>query len=256
MLANEIWLVVLIGTFSVVLMIVAIIVFVIRYNNRFLKLEIKKQRQLLEAEINSKETERSRIAREIHDAMSSNLAAINLLIQKISSKFSHNEILVAELGKMKEAVEETHESIRRVAKDLLAHDIDVFGLKHAVNEMLYHSGLLESNLTVNSKGNEDGMAVHKKAALYRIIQEILSNAILHSHCKIFAIDIDYQDENLNLRIEFDGTIFDFEDEMKNSEGLGLRNIESRVRYLNGNLKYHNTDIRNFYIISVPKDAKY
>ena len=72
----------------------------------------------------------------------------------------------------------------------------------------------------------------------------------------FAIDIDYQDENLNLRIEFDGTIFDFEDEMKNSEGLGLRNIESRVRYLNGNLKYHNTDIRNFYIISVPKDAKY
>ncbi len=253
---NEIWLVVWIGTIGIILFIVALIVFVIHYNNRFLRIEIKKQRELLEAEINSKETERIRIAREIHDTMSSNLVGIGLLIQRISSKFSHNEILVAELDKMKAAVKETHESVRHVAKDLLAYDIDVFGLIHAVNEMLHHSGLQESDLTVNSNDIEDGLGVDKKVALYRILQEILSNAIQHSHCGIFAINIYYQDENLNLRIEFDGTIFDFDDEMKKSEGLGLRNIESRVRYLQANIKYHNTDIRNFYKISIPKDAKY
>ena len=256
MFSNELILVVVTGTIVIIGLVVTIVFFVITYNHKILKLELERQKRLIDAEIRSKETERNRIAREIHDTLSSNLTAINLLIQNIRSKFSHNKILVAELGKMKEAVEETHKSVRNIAKDLLANDIDVFGLTHAVNEMLHHSGLLESNLTVNSKGNEDGMTVHKKAVLYRIIQEILSNAILHSHCKIFTIDIDYQDENLKLWIEFDGTIFDFEDEMKNSEGLGLRNIESRVRYLNGNLKYHNTDIRNFYIISVPKDAKY
>ncbi len=256
MLNNELILVVISGTVVIIGLVLSIVFFLITYNNKILKFELERQKKLIDAEIRSKETERIRIAREIHDAMSSNLTAVNLLIQNISTKFTENEHLNSELKKMRGAVEETHKSVRNIAKDLLANDIDVFGLIHAVNEMLNHSGLNEANITVNSSGNNDTLAVHEKVALYRIIQEILSNAIHHSQCGVFAIHIDEEDENITIQIEFDGTTFDFDKEMGNSEGLGLQNIESRIRYLKGNIKYHNKDFRNFYKISIPKDAKY
>jgi len=255
LLSSEIGLVVLTGTIIIVLLILSIITFVIRYNNRILKLEIMKQKQLVEAEINSKETEQIRIARDIHDGVSSNLAVINLLLQGISSKLRKEENPETELQKMKIAIEETHRSIRSVSKNLLAHDIDVFGLSHAVIEMMEQTPLLRSSQSVNTTGNEDGLPVNKKVAIFRIIQEILSNAIKHSDCSMFQTDIIYKDENVIIEIEFDGQVFDFITEMKNSKGLGLRNIESRIQYLKGYITYHDLNSHSFFTVIIPKDAE-
>lgn len=250
MLSNEILVVVIIGTTGTVLLIVTIVLFLIRYNNKILKLRIAKQRELIEAEIHGKEVEQTRIARGIHDAIGGNLTALNLSLQRIAKEYGNIPELTGEITMLRGILDDTHKSVRQVSRDLLAHDVEVYGLLYSVNEMLKHSGI--TNISVESV--EDRQDVHldieQKVAIYRVIQEILNNALRHSQTTDFKVLFDFDDQGSRLEIKFNGSTFDYVASKSNSEGLGLKNIESRVQFLGGGLKYSSSNNRNFYEISI------
>lgn len=244
---QEIILLVSIGTFGILLLIGGIVVFLIKYNNKILKMQVSKQIELIDAEIKGKEAEQTRVARDIHDALGGNLSALNFNLQKVLRNHKGDDELESEINSIKGIVSDTHENIRRVSRDLLANDIEVYGLIYSVTELVKHSTISKGEITEAEGGDQESISLTHKIAIYRVIQEIMNNATKHSHCTEFNVHFDLADGILD--ISFDGSTFDYEKVKSSSKGLGLKNIESRVQYLNATLRYVVEDGRNHYLIA-------
>ena len=255
-LSKEIIQLVVIGTSGTILLIAGIIFFLIRYSNKILKLKLEKQDELIEAEIKGKEAEQNRIARDIHDALGGNLTALNLTIQRMQKTHKNGQQLESDLPKLKAMVTDAHLNVRQVSRDLLANDIEVYGLVYSIRELINHSEISKGSVTSNDEHFHEDIELPKKVAIYRIVQEIMNNAKKHSRCSHFLVDIDFYQNNIELDIEFDGAPFDYESKKGTSEGLGLKNIESRLQFLRGTLKYGASDNRNFYHILISEYEKH
>ncbi|MES1181587.1 MAG: ATP-binding protein, partial [Flavobacterium sp.] len=84
--------------------------------------------------------------------------------------------------------------------------------------------------------------------LFRVIQELLSNTIKHSFAKNVAIHINSFDDILNIMYEDDGIGFSYDPVQS---GLGLDNVESRIRSIKGTLKFESGKFGTSYTIDIP-----
>ncbi|MCP4458063.1 MAG: hypothetical protein GY816_08580 [Cytophagales bacterium] len=112
-----------------------------------------------------------------------------------------------------------------------------------MNALLDLAGKLETygKLSINIQGIgmnyrfESGIEI----AIYRIIQELLKNVIKHANASEVLVHLAQHDNQLNIIVEDDGS--GIEKDRKKEDGMGLKNVESRVRYLNGKIEYESVD---------------
>lgn len=206
-------------------------------------LQIKHQKKLLRSVIITQEDERKRIAQDLHDDISSklNIVSLNSHLLKTpnlsDSEFSDITNNIIELTK------KALENSRRIAHDLLPPVLERFGLNAAIEELIVE---VESAkiVKVSYKNTLNFGDQYSEAHLhiFRILQELINNSIRHG--KATEINIKFEAENeLKKCIYTDNGIgFDAKDFNKN-KGLGMKNIESRVNFLDGNLKI-NSSINN------------
>ena len=185
--------------------------------------------------IQTVETERERIAKELHDGIGQLLttAKLKLDIFKLKENADKSEIDDA-LNTLLNAGDE----IRRIINDLRPYDIDKFGLISAIeilcDRIKQASGL---NIQFFSTGF-DGFSDKKKENItYRIIQEALNNIVKHSYCKNASINIVGTEKYLNIEIWDDGIGFN---EEGNKAGFGIFNMKERAILLNGEIKFSTT----------------
>lgn len=178
--------------------------------------ELKSINSMLEGE----ERERKRIAEDLHDSVGSMLSAMKLQVDETN-------------GKMVELLDETAEEVRRISHNLETRVLNRFGLIAALEDLtekitnsnkvrfeLQHLDLddrLDSNIEIN---------------VYRIVQELISNALKHSQATEIIAQVNRVDEHLIIMVEDNGVGFDSL-MARESEGMGLKNIRSRVQELNG-----------------------
>lgn len=89
--------------------------------------------------------------------------------------------------------------------------------------------------------NAETLQLNEQASnmIYRTIQEITTNAVKHAKATKLFIQLVYFHEGLNILIEDNGTGFDL-NQIQNGKGIGIKSIESRVRYLGGKIHYDST----------------
>lgn len=190
--------------------------------------------QRLSAMYNGQETERRRLARELHDGLGQRLIALKLHSEKHfkSSKPAENHPF---FGREIDAVVE---DVRRMSKALNPPVLDEFGLGIALKNLC---GFWSENTTIdihfNSEGRFHNLPDKHKIYLYRIAQEIMNNAVKHSEAEQLNIEIIKSENRLIFMAEDNGKGFD----PKNTgpEGTGLFNIRQRVQLLGGELKIHS-----------------
>ncbi|TDB68268.1 sensor histidine kinase [Arundinibacter roseus] len=230
------------------------IAFVIYYQKRQLEQEKKLrdvektyQRMLLETALNSEEAERRRIAQDLHDDIGTMLSLTKLSLNQLH-KIVHKEETRTEftLNKAQSLVEETIIHVRRITRDLVPTTLEQFGLVAAIDEFIHRLG---DNLALTVHFHCDADNIPRQSpkvelALYRIMQELVNNAIKHSNCNEIEIDLHLDRGKLELQVTDNGKGFDAQEiKMSDQAGLGLRNIESRLSVINGNVNYQTPGIR-------------
>jgi len=243
----------LIASLAMLTMAFCMISFVMYYQKRRFEEEKKindieknYNRLLLDTALNSEETERRRIAQDLHDDIGTMLSltklSLNQLSKMVGSSGSEKEDQI--MRKSQSLVEETILHVRRITRDLVPTTLERFGLLEAIEEFI-HKLEEDNNLTISfHAGMEEFPRQGQKLelTLYRIMQELVNNAIKHANCTRIEIRLEIKEELIGLRVTDNGIGFDPE-KMKESSmaGLGLLGIESRLAILNGTVLYEKPE---------------
>ncbi|MGB3589765.1 MAG: sensor histidine kinase [Tunicatimonas sp.] len=186
----------------------------------------KKQAELILAISETQNEERKRIAQDLHDSIGGSLA-----LTKSKFKAVENSLPAPseELRLALQTLQQTSDQVRRISHDLMPGELVRFGLVAAIQTLLENLNEEEINAQFNSIQLEQRLEPVKEIQLYRIIQEALQNVLRHAKAKNLFIQLNKHKNYLSLMIEDDGRGMGD----TASKGIGLKNIEQRVRLLKG-----------------------
>ena len=202
---------------------------------RITELETEKQLLATQSLLKGQEEERTRIAKDLHDGLGGLLSGVKLQLGAMKG----NLILTEENGNaFNRALNKLDESIsemRRVAHNMMPETLLKFGLEQALTD--YKNGLTQGqNLTIDCEffGLAERLNSSVEIVVYRIVQELINNAVKHSEASKILVQLMRHEDQLNITVEDNGKGFNL-DKMKIGNSAGLQNIQSRVNYLNGKM---------------------
>jgi two-component system, NarL family, sensor kinase len=207
-------------------------------NKQIESLKARKKLNKLEALIEGEEKERKRIAQDLHDGINGDLSVIKYKITSIENK-KLNETEKKEYNKAISMLDNAIEQVRHISHNLAPPSLQNFNLTEAIQQ--YCSKISESNtLKINFQNYGELLTLNKdtETAIYRIVQEAINNIVKHSKATEALIQINAHENNLLITIEDNGIGFN---PNNNYEGLGLKNIRSRVELLKGDLNIDSND---------------
>jgi PAS domain S-box-containing protein len=189
--------------------------------------------ELSELQENIREQERGRISRELHDELGQSLTGIRMEISWLGRHLDREPgELGAKILAIKSLIDETIKSVRRISSDLRPLALDDLGFAAAagwyVDQFSARSGL-NVTLTLPECDPERGGAV--ATALFRILQESLTNASRHANATTVRASLDFDDNEWTLTISDNGD--GFETTSGKAEGIGLIGMRERVQALGG-----------------------
>ncbi len=197
----------------------------------------KQKVNLLKAMITGEEKERVRIGQELHDGIGGRLAAINMnfgAIQKRYESFSGRDELEQIMGML----DETAEEIRNTAHNLIPDILSRYSFAEAIR--LYCEQVSSQQLQIQVHIQYLLPELPNKSIelmLYRIIQELVQNIVKHARATQAAIAVTWSEKELIVIAEDNGMGFNLQQPQK---GIGLQNIWSRVKLLQGNVTIDST----------------
>ena len=198
-------------------------------------LESDYQKQLLKTTIESQEAERKRIASELHDGVGAMLSAAKLNLGFLKTSVTNDQGKES-ISDTKEMIDSTIETVRRISKDLLPASLEKFGLVEAIKEFSEKVSTKATMVSFQRPSSTFSLTKQDELPVYRLVQEIVNNALKHAKAKNIIIDMRIENK-LTINISDDGIGFDI-DLVKNdiTKGVGLYNIESRVGMLGGTMQ--------------------
>lgn len=211
--------------------------------NSYLRIINDHQQRLIQSEVTTVERERNRIAKELHDGVGTNLTAIKLSVRQLLH--SHNEPRADDI---EEQFQVAIGEIKNIIYDLSPPGLERYGLFAALRN--YITRLSTSvHIPINFKtfGNEV-RHLELNLIVFRIVQELLSNSIKHSRAEEINVHINSFEDLMNIIYEDNGIGFQYDPVQS---GLGLDNIDSRIRSVNGTLKFESGDFGVSYTIDIP-----
>jgi signal transduction histidine kinase len=140
-------------------------------------------------------------------------------------------LLIANEGKS--TLDNAINSVRTISHNLLPPGLETFGFVNTVSD-LCNTLSNTSGISIVFTSNQPATRFNTTAelALYRIVQELLTNSLKHANAK--NINITFEQKNANILLEYVDDGVGFSVETKDSKkGLGLKNMESRIMALNG-----------------------
>lgn len=189
-------------------------------------------RRLIEAQ----ETERSRIARELHDDINQRLAmvAISLTMAREDLQDSEGEAsrLIEEAG---DQVAELERDVQTLSHRLHSSRLDLLGLESAISG--FCSELSERNdvkVDLRCEGLPENLSGEISLCLFRVLQEAVHNALKHSGVNEFEVSLTGTSDAIELKVHDSGAGFDAK-RNGNGHGLGLTSMRERLKLVGGEL---------------------
>lgn len=214
----------------------------------------KMERNYVNAIIKGAESERTRIARDLHDGvvqtLTISLLTLDMLIKKNPDCNEGNSVLINKTRKhLKNSVDE----VRNIAHSLVPNAFHNTGLKLALNELIEDIQSLDS-IKVDFIYNLDSeeLSEDKYMSIYRVMQEIFNNMIKHAHATHCLVSMTQSENVINISIKDNGCGFDLDTIKKTKTSFGIDNIQSRISLLNGTCILNSkVGEGTFYEISFP-----
>jgi signal transduction histidine kinase len=198
-----------------------------------------------------REEERHRISRDIHDDLGQILTALKIDLVSLQKKSGANHEFHDEFGPIIGLVDAAIDSARRVSFELRPGILDQTGLIPAV-EWLINQSKKHSRMEFQISLPETGILeidTEKSVAIYRILQEILTNISRHADATKVNISLRADGKTVKLLVSDNGKGFDFD---SHAESLGILGIKERARMQNGTLVVQSQPMEGTFIsLTIP-----
>jgi PAS domain S-box-containing protein len=190
-------------------------------------------RQLSHKLITAQETERARVALELHDDLNQNIALLSIQLGMLRKQPKDLAFVSDQLGQFVTDVERLSKDVHRISYDLHPAKLTQLGLEVAVRgfcrEFAQKHGIVIDFVAESFPGNA---SKDTELCLYRVTQESLQNVIKHSKAKTVRVTLKGEADEVLLTIVDDGKGFDI-NAVRPNRGLGLISIDERAKHVNG-----------------------
>lgn len=265
LLINGFSLTLLLGTIGMLFLAIALIIFIIfhqrkiiRYQVKMQQMEAEQQKILLRASIKLQEEERQRIAADLHDDAGPLLATARLYLTENLVNLDKSTQLQS-IYTAKQIIDETIQLIRNISHSLMPPTLRNFGLESAVNDFFQKiNGSGSLNVSCRFHDYKYRLRLDKELTIFRIIQELVNNILKHSNSSFIHLTQHNLENNIILRIHHDGRGLSQDDYNKMASGqigLGLKNIQSRLKVVHGEITFEQDTSKSYYkvTIDIPKE---
>lgn len=175
----------------------------------------------IESKLQGVEEERKRLARELHDGI---VGRLSILQARLKSGVPSND-LVADLG-------DANVEVRRIAHSMMPDIFMKYGFKHAVSAYVEQAKEYAIPIEFYYLGSDEVESNEATLHAYRMIQELLTNAIKHSKASFILVQVEVGEAQLRITVEDDG--IGMPTEVLNGN-TGLTALRERIKLVNGNL---------------------
>ena len=256
------------GTLGMVVLTVSLIVFIImhqrrvlRFQNKLQQMEQEQQKILLNASIKLQEEERQRLAADLHDDAGPLLATARLYLNE-NLVNQDKATQLQSIFQARQIIDDTIQLVRNISHSLMPPTLKNFGLESAVNDLFQKiSGSGAINASSRFHEYKDRLKGEKELIIFRVVQELINNILKHSSASFIHLTQNVHADKFYLRIHHDGRGIvqsDFDKLNKSNVGLGLKNISSRLRLVQGNINFEKDISQTYYKVTIelPKDEPY
>lgn len=215
------------------------------YNRYKLKQRALLQKEMLhqqelraKAIIEAEEKERMRIARDLHDGIGQTLSAAKLNLSGLESKLQlKDQETEAILKNAIDLVDDSVKEVRAVSHAMMPNALLKSGLVAAIREFVNKLSTIEKlKIDLEITGLNERLEQSTETVLFRVLQELVSNIIKHAKANHITIQIIKHEHELTVMIEDNGVGFDAK-KVNEFEGIGLKNIISRIDFLKGTVNF-------------------
>lgn len=196
------------------------------------ELRNKHQKELLQSNIEVQESERKRIAKDLHDELGATLSIAKMHLMRLEQMHPTLESKGLSIGNVRNIIETSIASVRQISHHLMPNQLETFGLVRSVESLvdqINESKQVEIDFQVPNDATK--ISWEKELGLYRIFMELLQNTLKHS--KAQKVKIIYQEEKGTVLIKYNDDGVGLPKETVH--GLGLKSMEARIKAIGGNL---------------------
>jgi two-component system, NarL family, sensor kinase len=224
-----------------------------KVNQKVKRLKADKEASMIRASIKFQEDERNRIAADLHDDAGPLLATIRLYLNE-GLIHKDKAAQLQSILSARQIVDDTIGLIRNISHSLMPPTLKNFGLESAATnlyEKINQSGKIAATARFNDYDKR--MEPEREMLSFRVIQELVNNIIKHSYAGFIHLVQNRVADTIYIIIQHDGkgvVQAEFEKLLFESEGLGLKNIENRMRVLGGRVKFEKGKDDEVYKITM------
>lgn len=210
---------------------------ILNVQDRLEQIKRDNESRIFSAIVRTEEEQKKRFSRELHDGLGPLLSSIKLAISSVirsPDAKTNTEVL----DNTEKLIDESIRTVKEISGNLSPHVLSKFGLLKAVSSFI--KKLPSDNqvlVGLNSNIEDQRYDQTIEAVAYRVICELISNTLKHAGASNIYIDIIQDKGTLNIKYLDDGEGFDYSDGTELGSGLGLMNIESRIRSVHGSYQF-------------------
>jgi signal transduction histidine kinase len=192
------------------------------------------EKAVMHALIEGQEAERQRIAKELHDGLGQSLTAIRLNLNTLDADFEKfNQQSKEGFERVKSIVGSATQDVKTISRNLMPSVLQDYGLVKALEYLCQTiNDTQQVRVHLQTHHIDPLLDFSIATGLYRIAQELLNNMLKYAQAKEVQIQLLGHEKSVVLMVEDDGVGFNIE---KVEKGLGLKNIDARIKALGGSL---------------------
>lgn len=213
-----------------------------------MKTELMKQQEAaVKAVMEAEENERQRIAKDLHDGLGQMMSATKMNLSALESEISFSNVEQKNsFARIINLLDESCREVRTVSHIMMPNALLRNNLGIAIQEFADKISSKNLKVHVSAEGLEERLDSNVEIVLYRVIQECVNNVIKHSNATMLDISLIRDKDGISGTIEDNGKGFDITDTDK-YDGIGLKNIITRIGYLKGTVDFDSAPGRGTLI---------
>lgn len=186
---------------------------------------------------NARLAERTRISRELHDAISQDLFSLRMLAYGLQDALPEDSEVHTQVATLERTTSRMIREMRTLLLELRPTHLEQLGLSEALKDLAASYGE-RLEITVSADVAPVSLSPEAEHALLRVAQEALSNAVRHARATHITLTLTQLEEGVNLTIRDNGEGFEWSESQK-QHGLGLNSMQERVGELHGTFTLHS-----------------
>jgi signal transduction histidine kinase len=220
-------------------------------------MELKnKELELMNAVVQAQETERTKIARNLHDEVGSILSMAQQNLSVAIKQVQEDSPFLEDVEFTMDVLEQSVAKIRSISHGMLPHFLVKFGLQKALQRLMEQTQKTLGNPCSFSSSIEGKLVLPQQAEIhfYSIALELLNNLLKHARPQFVHLFLERSNQHLLLKITHDGVAisqFDYEYLLHHGDGMGLESISHRLTLIAGELQYQRHALGGTIELAMP-----